>query len=194
MIRLRHFFATTLLGGLTVILPITLLFIVARLVFNFFRGIVKPISTLGPLVGMENELLVDLTAIGVLLLFCFIVGLIVRTSAGSALVNFIERRFLFKLPFYKLFKQTVLQFLGQKEIPFSKVVLVDPFGAGTQMLGFVADEHADGNFTVFVPTGPNPTNGFVFHMLPDQVKHTKMKPEDAMRTIIGVGIGSSQHF
>jgi len=194
MKELRKFLVTTLIGGVTIILPFTLFILAARIVFRFILSAVTPISKLIPISAIENQHLLNLIAFGILLVFCFSLGLTVRTRAGSAFFNYIEKNVFFHLPFYKIIKETVSQFTGRSEIPFKRVVLVDAFGSGTKMIGFVADEHKDGDLTVFVPTGPNPTNGFIFHLHPKQVEFTDLKPEDAMRTIIGVGIGAKKHF
>ncbi len=83
------------------------------------------------------------------------------------------------------------QFFGAKKTPFSQVVLVDVFDNGSLMTGFITDDEIKEDFfTVFVPTGPNPTNGFIFHVKKDKVKYLDTRPEDAMRTIIGMGTGS----
>jgi len=58
------------------------------------------------------------------------------------------------------------------------------------MLGFVAASHNDELFTLFVPTGPNPTNGFIFIVKKEQIEWIDIKTEEAMRIIIGVGTGS----
>lgn len=194
MRELRTFLITTLIGGVTIILPFTLFIIAARIVFQFILSLVTPITEILLIQTIQNQHLLNLIAFGTLLLFCFSLGLMVRTRAGSASFAYIEKHVFFHLPFYKIIKETVSQFTSRKDIPFKKVVLVDVFGTGTRMLGFVADEHSDGDQTIFVPTGPNPTNGFIFHVHPDQVEQTNMKPEDAMRTIIGVGIGSKKFF
>ncbi len=73
-----------------------------------------------------------------------------------------------------------------------KVVLADVYGTGAMMMGFVTDISEDGVVTVFAPTGPNPTNGFIFHMPADRVQYIDVKPEEAMKTIIGVGTGSAE--
>ena len=62
------------------------------------------------------------------------------------------------------------------------------------MYGFIADEHENGNYTIFVPTAPNPTNGFVFYLESHQVQLVDVKPEDAIRMIIGIGTGASKMF
>ena len=90
---------------------------------------------------------------------------------------------------YNIIKETVQQFSGQKEMPFRKVVLVDPFNTGAKMTGFITDE-TDGIYTVFVPTAPNPTNGFVFHMPANQVELLNVETDKALRSIIAIGVGS----
>jgi uncharacterized membrane protein len=55
----------------------------------------------------------------------------------------------------------------------------------------VTDEHEDGSFTVFVPTGPNPTSGQIFHLNQKYVHPLDVGVEDAMRSIISCGAGST---
>ena len=70
-----------------------------------------------------------------------------------------------------------------------------PYGPeGSKMYGFVADEHQNGMYTIFVPTAPNPTNGFVFYMEAKDVELVDVKPEEAIRMIIGIGTGASKLF
>jgi uncharacterized membrane protein len=62
------------------------------------------------------------------------------------------------------------------------------------MIGFISAETNEGGgmYSVFVPTGPNPTNGFIFLMEKEQVTFLDIKSEEAMRMIIGVGTGSEK--
>ena len=45
--------------------------------------------------------------------------------------------------------------------------------------------------TVFVPTGPNPTSGFIYHLPNEYIHKVDVKVEDAMRSVISCGTGSS---
>ena len=96
-----------------------------------------------------------------------------------------------KAPGYSIIKETVAQFIGNKKSPFSSAALVQIFGNETMVSAFVTDEHEDGSYTVFVPTGPNPTSGNIYH-LPGKFVHPIDAPvEDLMRSIISCGAGSS---
>ena len=192
--RLRRFFITTVIGGVVVILPITLFIALIRFFYLFTTRLLTPISNLIDFPSDHKKWIVDLISFGVVIALFFLIGLIVRTEFGKRFFSSIERNWLSQLPLYDTVRDTVRQFTGQKKMPFSQVVLVDVFGTPTRMTGFVTEELGDGRYTVFVPTGPNPTNGFIFHVNAAQIEFLDVRPEEAMRTIIGVGTGSQVLF
>ncbi len=194
MTRIRNFLLTTFLGGFFVILPLAIFVLLIQLVLNLVVNLLAPLSNLlkNDLNLQIPEFLFSIVAFGIVILLCFLIGLFIRTRIGKSLLANIERTYLLRLPLYGAIKETVQQFSGAKKMPFSDVVLVDVFSNGTRMTGFITDEHASGNYTVFVPTGPNPTNGFIFHVTEAQITRVDdTKTDDAMRTIIGVGVGSA---
>lgn len=192
--RLRRFFITTVIGGVVVILPITIFLALVRFIFTITTRMLTPISNLLDVPTDLRKWLLDLIAFGIVITLFFLIGLLVRTEFGRSFFASIERNWLSQLPLYDTVRNTVQQFTGQKKMPFSQVVLVDIFGTPTRMTGFVTAELGDNRYTVFVPTGPNPTNGFIFHVTEEQVEFLDIRPEEAMRTIIGVGTGSEVLF
>lgn len=194
--RFRNFITTTFLGGVVVILPVTLFVFLIRFLFDFVVGIIDPLARLlfpkQDFEDIENRAVVSLLALAIVFAFCFLVGLIVKTQAGRTLWQWIDTGLLERLPIYGTIKETVQQFTGKARENFSRVVIVDVFGNDTRMTGFVTDTHENGMLTIFVPTAPNPTNGFVFHVTREQVKFVEAGTEEAMRSIISVGTGSSK--
>jgi len=197
MKQLKRFLLTTLIGGFVVLLPLALFYFLLKLVLGLVVNILNPLSAIieARLNLDVPSMLIDVMSFVIVIAFCFIVGLFIRTKIGKDFFDVIERNYLYRLPLYGTIKETVQQFTGVKKMPFTDVVLVDVFSNGVRMLGFVTDEHDTGNFTVFVPTGPNPTNGFIFHVPKENVEHlSDTHTDDAMRTIIGVGVGSAKVF
>ncbi len=188
----KEFMNTTLIGGFLVILPLAILLIVFNWIFGFILNIIDPIARLLTFGGAIDRFLASILSIIILLLICFGVGFFVRTRMGNYLFLRIERRILKRIPFYKAISETVKQFSDREKMPFSKVVLADVFGNDTRMTGFITDEHDNGFYTIFVPTGPNPTNGFIFHVKEDQIQEVDISVEEAMKSIIGVGTGSKK--
>lgn len=192
--QLQQFFLTTLIGGVVVVLPLALLVMLVRFIWGFMTTLLSPLRGIFPIPGHVESWLLDIISLMVVLLAFFLIGLFVRTSIGGRFFKSLEARFLDPLPLYATLRSTVQQFAGLKKMPFSEVVLVDAFGNGALMTGFVIEEISDSLLTVFVPTAPNPTNGFVFHLHKDRIRFVDSKTEEAMRTIIGMGTGSTALF
>ena len=98
--------------------------------------------------------------------------------------------------FQKLFQDTALFdrrsriFSTKESLPFASVALVRAFENDTLMTVFVVYRHPDGKYTVFVPCGPNPTTGYIFHMQQQYVHPVKVPVEAALRSVISCGVGS----
>ncbi|HDT12349.1 MAG TPA: DUF502 domain-containing protein [Candidatus Marinimicrobia bacterium] len=190
--RIRKFFRTTLIGGLIAIMPLTLIILLFRWILNLIE------KYLGPIVKIietdsrfYNFGLYVLTIVAILLLF-FLIGVIIQTRIGKFL-NKAEDKYLQKIPGYKLAKETVQQFFGKNKSFFREVVLVDPFNSGTLMTGFITDDMGE-VITVFVPTGPNPTSGNIYHLHQDKVFRTTASVDSGMKSIISCGAGSTDIF
>lgn len=192
--QVRRFFMTTMIGGLLVILPITIFVALVRLIFNFIAAIIEPIGEIFNFSDDIAQWIVSLISLAIVIVVFFLVGLIVRTEFGNKFFKNLEDRALMQLPLYKVIRDTVRQFVGVEKMPFSQVVLADVFANGIWMTGFVTDEHPNDFYTIFIPTAPNPTNGFVFHVHTSRLKFLDVKSEDAMSSIIGLGIGSKVIF
>jgi uncharacterized membrane protein len=192
MNKIKSFIATSLLGGVTVILPVAILAAVFGWVFNFTTNLIQPLTDLLVINLDFKEIIADAVVLLVILGVCFLVGLTVRTRFGKYLYHTIERRLLKIAPGYNLIKETVLQILSNKKSPFSSVALVQIFGNDTLVTSFITDEHLDGSFSVFVPTGPNPTSGNIYHLKGEHVHPINVSVEDTMRSIISCGAGSAK--
>ncbi len=188
-----------MVGGLVVLLPLTLFYLLVSFLFYTVSGIAKPILGLSDVYdAFKYPVLVDIFAFIFLLTLCFLVGLFVSTKLGQLWVNRIERKVLFMLPYYGTLREAVHQLLGNSNMNLFKVVLVDLYGTDTLATAFLTDE-SDGEYvTVFIPTGPNPTSGYIYHVKHHQIKYVDTTGEEAIRSIISVGSGSgailNKHF
>lgn len=192
MNKFKEFFKTSLLGGVVVILPVAILAAFAKWLFDFVTNLIQPLTNLITTRSDYRELLADVLVIAIILTVCFLVGVVVRTKLGEWIYNTIEERVLKVAPGYGLIKETVLQFIGKKKSPFSSVALCQIFGNETLVSAFVTDTHEDGSSTVFVPTGPNPTSGNIYHLKKEFVHPIDVPVEEAMRSIISCGAGSTK--
>jgi len=193
--RLRNFFRTSVLGGLVAILPLALLFIFFRWIINLIQRYLEPLVGL---INSESKIVITglyiLAVIAIILLF-FLLGLFIQTRIGIFFRNILEEQYLSKIPGYKLTRETVMQFFGKNKSFFREVVLVDIFNSGTLMTGFITDDHENSDYlTVFVPTGPNPTSGNIYHVHKHKTIRTGTSVDAGMKSIISCGAGSSYIF
>jgi uncharacterized membrane protein len=191
MNRLKEFLKLTMMGGLMVVLPVLILLALLNWMIKLLYNWVRPLTeTFLNFVTLDESL-----ATGLIILFiisvCFLLGLTVNSRLGKGVHGFLEKKILEKFPGYSVIRDTLEQFLGKKNSAFSKVALVDVFNCGTRMTAFITDEHANGYFTVFVPTGPNPTSGNIYHLPANQVTLLNVPIEETMRTVISCGAGST---
>jgi len=192
MNKIKSFIMTSILGGVIVILPIAILAAVFGWVFQFVTNLIQPLTNILVTKSDLKEIIADVLVLVVIFVSCFIIGMVVRTKFGKFIYNTVEHRLIKIAPGYNLIKETVLQILGNKKSPFSSVALAQIFENETLVTAFVTDEHADGSFSVFVPTGPNPTSGNIFHLKGKYVHPVDVSVEEAMRSIISCGSGSAR--
>lgn len=194
--RTKNFVRTTVIGGVIVILPTIILVFAFRWLFGMVSDGIRPLTDLVvnyiTLPDKYDEAIAKAIVISVIIIGCFMVGLFVRTRLGQWIYNGFEGSVLSKAPGYKMVKETVNQFLGKKESPFSSVALVRIFENDTKVTAFITDRHDNGTVTVFVPTGPNPTSGFIYHLKEEFVHPVNISVEDAMRSVISCGAGSEK--
>lgn len=108
-------------------------------------------------------------------------------------------RFIMGIPgigtVYNTVKQIVDTFSSQNRNMFSKVVLVQFPRPGMYSVGFLTNKMqgepqsrtAEEVWTVFIPTTPNPTTGFLVMLPKDEIIELEMSVGDGMKLIISGG-------
>ncbi|MFA9392237.1 MAG: DUF502 domain-containing protein [Prolixibacteraceae bacterium] len=193
--RFNKFATTTLIGGLAAILPLWLIFIIFQWLIGVVENYLEPLVKLFEIETRVASILAHIIIVTTIIFIFFLIGLVVQTKLGNKARNFLERKLLMKIPGYKTASDIVRQLFGGNRSFFSEVVLVDVYNSGTLMTGFVTDKLENSDYiTVFVPTGPNPTTGFVFHVSKDKVIKSDITVEVAIKTIISCGSGSTEVF
>jgi uncharacterized membrane protein len=197
MNKMKKYINATLLGGVAALLPLGLVILVFRWLINLVQKYLGPIvEWFARLLHLDSTWLMLASYVVLILAILvgfFFIGVIIRTRTGRFFKKELEQKYLMKIPGYKIARETVMQFFGKNRSFFSEVVLVDLFNSGTLMTGFITDDHGE-YLTVFVPTGPNPTSGLIYHVTKDKVLRTGASVENAMKSIISCGAGSSNIF
>lgn len=195
MQRLKSFIGLTVLGGLTVILPVTVLAVLVSWLFYVITDLIAPLSALLSTHFRIPVLLADWLVLLMIVAAFFCIGLLVKTGVGRWLHHWMDVGLAKFAPGYRTIRDIVVQFVGGNEensLLKGQVALVKLYGNinDIQVTGIVTAKY-DGGFTVFVPTAPMPTSGMTYHVPQELVTLLpEVGVEQALRTVIACGAGS----
>ncbi|MGI6559607.1 MAG: DUF502 domain-containing protein [Limnochordia bacterium] len=182
-------------AGVIILLPLVL----TAYIFWFF------IHTLDNLLGGLAVFLVGrrIPGLGVLLSLLLVlgVGVIGANVLGRRFIEFGES-LLLRLPLvrtvYTSIKQLLMGFVLDNKNAFQQVVLVEYPRPGMYSLAFVTRQGApwyqgggsEELYSLFIPTTPNPTSGYMLLVPREQLEFLDMSVEDALKMIISGGLVS----
>jgi uncharacterized membrane protein len=196
--RLRGYFIT----GLLVLGPVMItLWIIVNLFILMDSLLGRPIQyLLGDLIGIpffETQIIYGLGFI-TLILLVMATGWLSRLYLGNRLVQLLNKWFD-KIPLVNKVYSAVLQISqallgGQKEV-FKYAVMIEYPRREMYSIGFVTqdtkgapqDAVAEDVISVFIPTTPNPTSGYLLFVPKKDVAFLNMSVEEALKLIISAG-------
>ncbi len=190
MKKIKDFIKKYFITGLLVIIPVWATYYVLTGLLSVIDGL------LGDL--LEYYIGYTFPGLGIitLIIFILLVGVLSANYIGNRLVRYSDR-LMQKVPVVRGIYTTVKQIMETFSLKqnFHGVALVECPRKGSYSIGFVtahirAEEGgADASFmTVFVPTTPNPTTGFLLILPQRDVTLLDMTVEQGMKFIISLGL------
>lgn len=204
-------FRGNFLTGLVVIAPVGLTIWLIWSVVGWIDGFVLPLVPLKyhpdrliqDLLGLDPLLQINVRGIGVIifLLFTVLVGFIAKGIIGRSLIRFAEslvERTPVVRSIYSGIKQISETIFAQSETSFETACLIEYPRKGIWAIGFIstgakgeiaAKSGGDGEMmSVFLPTTPNPTSGFLLFVPKTDVIELDMSVEDSAKLVISAGL------
>jgi uncharacterized membrane protein len=160
---------TTILGGVFFLLPFAVVMFLIGELSVIVAPIAKEIGKRFPDIGFGFVSSATVLAILLLVLLCYVAGLVARSALAARFSGKIEKTIIFLFPRYAILKDQMASNLGGHAIdPTMKPVLVRM--EGISRLGFETARAADGTVTVFLPGSPDPWQGHLVVVAPDRVE------------------------
>ncbi|WP_323782857.1 DUF502 domain-containing protein [Leisingera sp.] len=202
--RRRGLFASlraSFFTGIVVIAPVGLTIWLLWSVMGWIDSVVLPLvpTTFRP----EQYIGINLRGVGLIifLLFTIVVGWIAKGILGRSLISFAEslvERMPVVRTVYSGIKQISETVFAQSERSFEKACLVQYPRKGIWAIGFISTaakgeiakkvETSRGLTSVFLPTTPNPTSGFLLFVPEEDVIELDMSVEDSAKLVISAGL------
>lgn len=187
-----------LFAGLVVWIPIIVTFTVIRALVDLLD---KSIALLPKGYQPEQLIGMHLPGFGVIfsLLLLFVTGIIATNFLGQRLFRWSEA-ILDRIPLvrsiYSATKQVMETVFSSNSQAFRKVLLVEYPRKGMWTIAFqtgaaskeVCQETGKELVTIFVPTTPNPTSGFLMMIPKSDTKALSMSIDDALKLTISLGV------
>ncbi len=182
------------LTGLFVLIPLIVTLYIIYLVVSSVDVVVSPIVR--NLTYQATGLEVYIPGTG------FFLFLIIVYSTGLVASHYVGKRFLYygetvlkRIPFvkgiYSSVKDMTTAFSAEKAEAFQGVVLTEFPLAGRYAMGFITrripSSKGTGFCSVFVPTTPNPTSGYLILVKEDELRFLHMPVDKALRYIVSLG-------
>jgi uncharacterized membrane protein len=184
---------TRMASGLVALVPIVVTVLVLRFAFTATAGILLPF--IDPAVADWPWLWRAGLSLGILLVGIWILGEIATWAVGRRVLGLGEAMLL-KVPFVKVVygasKQVVEAFQRPNARAFESVVFIEFPRPGMRSVGFVTGRMTGPQgrswVTVFVPTTPNPTTGFLQMAPESELVHTDMTVEEGVKMLMSLGV------
>lgn len=187
-----------LIAGLVIWLPILVTFGVVRFIIDILDQTIALLPT-----AYQPEQLFGVNVPG----FGVIISLVLLLLTGIVAANFLGQRFvklsesiLDRIPLvrsiYHSTKQVIQAVLSTNSQAFRQVLLIEYPRKGIWSIGF---QTSTANFidpqltheemvSVFIPTTPNPTSGFLMMVPKSDVKELSMSIDEALKCVISLGV------
>ena len=200
---------TSFLTGIVVIAPVALTLWLIWSVIGWFDGFVlpfvpdayRPEQILNTIFGYDLKLNIRGVGVVVFLVFATLVGWLAKGLIGRSFIRYAEN-LVNRMPvvrsFYSGIKQIAETVFAQQERSFEKACMIEYPRKGIWAIGFISTtakgEIAERNsskgpmVSVFVPTTPNPTSGFLLFFPKADIVELDMSIEDAAKLVISAGL------
>ncbi len=194
MKSITEFFKSCLIGGLFVVLPLALFYLLLTQILQMLVAIATPIADLLP-AGMFDEVKAP-AVIAVILIVgaSFLFGLVLRSVLLQRFGQWIERTTIGRLPLYNAVKNLSKGLIGGKEDGAFKSAILNSAN-GEREIVYLVEDHGNGQVTVLVPWAPASFAGSVKIMSKDRIELLGASLGDTSMVLShwGVGLGIYWH-
>lgn len=198
--RLRRYFISGVLLAAPLTLTLYFVWAIVTTLDDWVKNILPGKSHLDEFLGH------DIPGLGLVL--AFIVFTIIGAFAAGFLGRFFELSGAYlmqRMPvirgLYSTVKQIVEAVIHRDKKSFREVVLVEYPSKGLWALGFVAGPaiseiqslSPEDILSVFIPTAPNPTSGYLLFIPRKNCKPLKLSVEDGLKLVVSAGVVAPQN-
>lgn len=194
-LQIQKYFIT----GLATLLPLWITFIILKIIFTWISNVTRPI--LEPIIELSigkepASILLSVTSFIFTLFIVYISGMLATNIASRKILIKFEA-LLIKIPLLKDIyspSRELLKFVFAEKKEYGRVVLIEWPAKEYYCIGFVTSEItlqepvAKKILSIFIPTTPNPTTGYLTFLSEDKTIPLEIGTDDAIKMIVSGGV------
>ena len=188
MKQIADFLKMTVIGGLFVLLPVLLLYMLLSEALQLVVALATPIADLFPNGVFDQAEAPVLIALILTVGVSFLLGLALRSAALSRLGSWTESTMLSRLPVYTVLKRLTKGFAKEETAAFKPGLLTST--EGWKDIVYVIENHDDGHLTVLVPWAPTAFSGSVKVVSRNRVEMLDANIGDVSKVLSLWGMGT----
>lgn len=164
-----NFTKTTAVGGLLFLLPLAVVAVLLAYTYQVVITVHKYLEPWNPFDSVIGFAMLYSLAILLLLVACFVAGLLARRAIGARFSEKVEKQLMKVFPKYGIFKDLLADKIGGNDnVPSLRPALVKRDGG--LVLAFQADCLANGLIVVYFPGSPDAWSGSIALIAPRDVQ------------------------
>jgi uncharacterized membrane protein len=184
---------TTILGGVIFLLPFAVVVFLIGQIAQVIYSVAAQLESALPRWSFGGVSLAVVLATLVLVVLCFVAGVLARRSFGRRFSAKVERNLLLLFPRYAIWKSHLVTNVGVEHggelFKFQPVLVAFDDAA---RIGFEIERaEAAAMVTVYLPGSPDPWNGHVVHVASDRVKPLSVNFSEAAALCESMGRGAA---
>ena len=184
-----EFLKTSLSGGILVLLPLVMFYLLMDEIIGILIALATPIADLFPRGLFDNLELPGVIALVLLVGVSFLFGLALRSDTLRRFGRWIERTLLGQLPLYDAIKKLSRGLIGAKEDGVFKPAVMHSEN-GEREIVYLIEEDSNGQATVLVPWAPASFAGSLKILSRNRIELIDSNLGDTSRVLSHWGVGT----
>ena len=180
---------TIVVGGLVFLVPFAVALLVLGKVYRVSMRVAEPLDGMIPIEAVGGVALANILAVAIILLACFLAGVVATRTWGKRLYGKIDEWLLNLIPRYGFVKSMTESIGGELDSTLRPVLV--RFDDLSQ-IGFEVERGPGDLVTVYLPGSPDPWSGSVAQVTSDRVDALAVDFAAVIQSLRKIGRGSSE--
>jgi uncharacterized membrane protein len=184
------FIKSALVNGLAMLLPVVLVFLAIREIFELLVNIATPIADLFPEGTFDHIKETEILAVLLIIGLAIFLGILSKIKAGRVLGHGIEKYTLNKIPMYRMLKSLVGAFLNLESEESFKPAFLET-DSGDLEPAYVIEDRGRPLVVVMIPWAPTAFAGLVKLVKRERVHRLDVTLDEFSLSLTHLGTGMS---